>query len=74
MADNQRYSRLGNFQKKFTRFFAEIKTELKKVIWPTWPQLMNNTVTVLLVCLIIGLIIWIADFGLTKILELTLVK
>ncbi len=74
MADMQKYRRLGNFQKKFIKFFAEIKAELKKVIWPTWPQLVNNTVTVLLVCLIIGAIIWIADFGLTKILELTLVK
>ncbi len=55
-----------NLKKNFIKFFKDVKNELKKVIWPTKSQLINNTLTVLGVCLIIGAIIWIADFGLLK--------
>ena len=66
--------RLGKLGNKIAKFFNEIRNELKKVIWPKWGQLINNTVTVLAACLIIGVIIWIADFILTKLLELTLAR
>lgn len=46
------------------RFFREIRMELKKVIWPTREQLVNNTLIVFAACLLIGAIIWIADAGL----------
>jgi preprotein translocase subunit SecE len=69
-----RMSKLANFRKSFVRFFKDIRSELKKVIWPTRPQLINNTITVLAVCLLIGAIIWIADEALTQLLKVTLVK
>ena len=46
------------------RFFREIRMELKKVIWPTREQLVNNTLIVFAACLLIGAVIWIADAGL----------
>jgi len=46
------------------RFVREVRMELKKVIWPTKAQLVNNTLIVFAACLIIGGIIWIADAGL----------
>lgn len=46
------------------RFFREIRMELKKVIWPTKQQLVNNTLIVFAACLLIGAIVWIADAGL----------
>lgn len=48
-------------QRKIIKFINEIRLELKKVIWPTRKQLINNTSTVLLVCLFVGIIIWILD-------------
>lgn len=57
-------SKFSNLQKSLTRFFKDVKSELKKVIWPNRTQLTNNTLTVLLACLVIGGIIWAADFGL----------
>lgn len=43
------------------KFAKEVRTELKKVVWPTKAQLINNTVTVLIVCAIVAVIIFLAD-------------
>lgn len=67
MADNANVSKLTAFRRNFVRFFKDIRAELKKVIWPTKEQLVNYTLTVLGACLVIGAIIWIADFGMVKI-------
>ena len=61
MADKNRNLKLKKTQKSLTRFFKDIKNELKKVIWPDRKQLTNNTITVLLFCLIVGSLIWIFD-------------
>ena len=49
--------------KKIAGFFKGIFTELKKVSWPTRKQVVNNTLSVLVFCLVIGAVIWLADFG-----------
>ena len=56
-------------KKDFKKFFMEIKGELKKVIWPDGKQLVNNTLTVLAVCVIMGTIIWVADIGFEKVYQ-----
>jgi preprotein translocase subunit SecE len=66
MADNVKVSKFGNLQKSFVRFFKEIRNELKKVIWLNREQLTNNTATVLLSSLIVGVIIWAADAVFTQ--------
>ena len=66
MADEVKVSKFAATRKGFGKFFKEINSELKKVIWPTKAQLINNTITVLMSCLIVGAIIWIADLGLGK--------
>ena len=43
------------------RWFREMKSELKKVIWPDKKTVMKNTGTVLLCSLIVGAAIWIFD-------------
>ncbi|HHY63435.1 MAG TPA: preprotein translocase subunit SecE [Clostridiaceae bacterium] len=52
------------------RFIKEVRMEIKKVIWPTRQQLVNNTLTVLIACLMIGIIIWAADTGLNALFGL----
>ena len=74
MAENTGTSKLANFRRNAVKFFKDVRAELKKVIWPTREQLANNTVTVLLVCLLIGAVIWISDEALTQLLKVTLVK
>jgi len=57
---------------KFIGFFKEIYQELKKVVWPTREQLAKNTITVITVCIIIGILIWTFDWGLSSLINLLL--
>ena len=43
-------------------WFREMKSELKKVVWPNRKTVVANTGTVLLCSLCIGACIWIFDF------------
>ncbi len=43
-------------------WFREMKSELKKVVWPNKQTVVKNTGTVLLCSLLIGACIWIFDF------------
>ena len=44
------------------KWFREMKSELKKVVWPNKKTVAKNTGTVLLCSLGIGAFIWIFDF------------
>ncbi len=43
-------------------YFKDFKAELKKVIWPTPKQLVNNTITVIVMVLITAVIVFALDF------------
>lgn len=43
------------------RWFREMRSELKKVVWPTPQKVAKNTGTVMLYTLIIGACIWVFD-------------
>ena len=43
------------------RWFREMRSELKKVVWPSGKTTMKNTLTVLLCSLAVGVCIWIFD-------------
>lgn len=53
---------MKKFFSKIGKFFKDLKAEIKKVIWPTKKQLVNNTSVVLLCILLIGAGIWILDY------------
>ena len=42
-------------------FFKDFKAELKKVIWPTPKQVVNNTVAVIVIVLITATIVFVLD-------------
>ena len=44
------------------RWLREMKSELKKVVWPSKKTVAKNTGTVLLCSLVIGACIWIFDY------------
>lgn len=48
-------------KKENKHFFKDFKAELKKVIWPTPKQLVNNTVAVITIVLITGIIVFALD-------------
>jgi len=46
---------------KMGKFFKDLKAEMKKIVWPTKKQVINNTGVVLVAMLISGLFIWGID-------------
>lgn len=44
-------------------FFKGLKAELKKVIWPTPKQLVNNTIAVITIVLLTAIIVFVLDLA-----------
>lgn len=47
---------------RIKKWFREMKSELKKVVWPTGSQILNNTLVVLACVLVVGIIVCLLDF------------
>ncbi len=58
---------------RIVRFFKEVKSEMKKVVWPSRKQVVKNTLVVIAAVVIIGIIIFALDtvfgFGLDKLIK-----
>ena len=52
----------SGFFAKVARWFREMKSELKKVQWPTWKQTWNNTLTVIACVIFVGIFLWAFDW------------
>ena len=44
------------------RYFRELRSELKKVVWPTPQQVLKNALIVAACVIVIGVFIWLFDF------------
>ncbi len=53
-------------------FFRDYKSEVKKIVWPSFKDVVKNTGIVLIMCAVVGALIWLVDFGLGKLIELIL--
>ena len=53
-------------------WFREMKSELKKVVWPNKKTVLKNTGTVLMCSLAIGACIWIFDGVLDTLVQMIL--
>lgn len=49
------------FFKRLGRFFRELKSELKKVAWPTGRDTMKKTGIVIVCVIVVSVIVWIFD-------------
>lgn len=58
--------------KRIVRFFRDYKSEVKKIVWPGYKDVIKNTIIVLIMCLLVGILIWAVDFGLGQLLNLIL--
>lgn len=59
-AKKDKKSKPGFFA-RISKWFREMKAELKKVQWPTKKQTINNTVVVIVCCIVVGICIWLFD-------------
>ena len=50
-----------NQGKKALSFFAEARTELRRIVWPTRPETMQTTLIVMGVTVVTSLILWGLD-------------
>ena len=56
--------------KKIEGYFKDSYRELtEKVTWPTWEQLQQSTMIVLVATLLITGIVWVMDFGSNSVLK-----
>ena len=46
---------------KFVKFFKDLKSEIKKVVWPSKKTVLNNTGVVIVAMLVAGLFVWGID-------------
>ncbi len=58
--------------KRVVLFLRDYKSEAKKIVWPSFKDVLKNTLIVIIICVLVGIIIWGVDFGLGKLLELIL--
>lgn len=56
----------------FQAFFRETTGELRKVSWPTWPEVWQLTLIVLAVMFVMGVILGLTDGGARELLNLIL--
>lgn len=60
MSENEKKTKTGIFA-RIAKWLRELKSELKKVQWPTGKQTVNNTVIVIICVIIVGIFIWVFD-------------
>ena len=68
MSDNVKVKEPGRIRK----WFRAMKSELKKVSWPSAKQVTKNTFVVLACLILVGLFVFVIDFGFIKLLQMVL--
>ncbi|MFA7141467.1 MAG: preprotein translocase subunit SecE [Proteiniphilum sp.] len=53
-----------------SRFFRDVRSEMKSVSWPSKDDLKEGTTVVIVMSAIVAVFLSMVDFGFTKILEL----
>ena len=60
-------------QSGIVKYFKGVKSEFKKVTWPSFKQIVNNTGTVIAAVIVVGLFIFVLDYAFSAILN-TIIK
>lgn len=50
-------------------YLREVWSELRKTVWPTWPELRQMTGVVIVTVVLLGTFLGLLDFGLTSLLR-----
>ena len=62
MAEAKKENWFKRFFGGIARYFRELRSELKKVVWPTPKQVVKNTLIVLACVLIVGVFVGLLDY------------
>ena len=55
---------------RIAKYFRDLKGEFKKVVWPTIPATVRNTLVTLAMCVVLGVLICAIDIGLSALVDL----
>jgi preprotein translocase subunit SecE len=55
---------------KTRTFIEDVREQMQKVTWPDWPQLKNSTFIIIVFVVIVSIIIFGMDIGVTFALDL----
>lgn len=55
--------------RKLGRFFIDLRSELKRVVWPDRKKLIQSTIIVLAICISAGIFLWLVESLLMGILN-----
>ena len=61
MANEKKQNFFVRFFGGIARYFRELRSELKKVAWPTPQEVLRNTLIVIACVLVVGIFIWVFD-------------
>jgi preprotein translocase subunit SecE len=56
-------------KEKIIKFFEDVVKEMKKVTWPTKPELMESTKVVIIVCLVLAAFTYVIDMLINQVLK-----
>lgn len=59
-----------NLWLRITKYFREVRMELRKVAWPSRKEVVNYTIVVIVAVLIVAAFIGVVDFVVSRILIL----
>jgi preprotein translocase subunit SecE len=54
---------------KIIKFFEDVVKEMKKVTWPSKPELMESTKVVIIVCLVLAAFTYVIDMLINQVLK-----
>ena len=63
MADEKKNGKPGkpSIFARFGKWWRELKAEVRKIVWPTRQQTINNVLVVIAAVLIVGVFVWVLD-------------
>ncbi len=63
MAENKKENWFKRTWGKIRKYFRELKSELKKVVWSTPRQVLKNALIVVCCVLVVGVFVWVFDLA-----------
>jgi len=57
---------------KISEFLANVKSELKKVTWPTRKETYGSTIVVIVLVLTVAVFLWVVDSALSAVIRMLL--
>lgn len=55
--------------KRLSRYYTEVKSELKKSTFPKWDEVKNTTIVVIITTLIFAFYLYLCDLGLSFVMN-----